>query len=426
MKSHYVLLFACAGMIFGHSAQALNDQAYLYVASEQGGYGVITADPALPALAYQAAEYGVETILEHPPLPESVLAILLYPNGKEVVIEQGKQAVQYEGANRLQQSDSFQPIADTCDSDLLESAFPYVISGEDLPYQVTFDTTQASDSGDFRGSAADNISRPGGHDGFWRFTPDQTGKYIFRNFATKGESTPIPDHDFDRGFGSIGVWSGECGNLAEMAINNSITGDSVVSVLLEAGVTYTVVWEDFFVGSVENSVRLTIEFAGEPVGNTLTESISLVDEGWNFEVTGNTLPNENLEDSTCVEAEEGTGHGAGTGELTGTDIWYRLPAATPGSEYTLNVLPTSEDSTLIDTALTLHAYNLSTHQVSEIACNDDISEENRLSSITFTAEEGRIYYVMVETVPAFDQGAFGPFVLQGLADTTAIHEWQNH
>lgn len=426
MKFRKTLSIAVAVLCCTAMAQAKSLQTYLYTPVDPDGFTVVTHDDQLPILQYLDYQYGIADVTEHPALPEGVLAEVTYANGNTTVIEGGGQA---SSAYTPAQDGSFPPVANTCSADALSTGSPYVITSDDLPYQQTFDTTGATDSGDFRGTAADNISRPGGHDGFWLFTPDESGTYLFSNFATKGDAAPIPDHDFERGFGGIGVWSGECGSLTEVGTANSIIGDSILPVVLEAGTTYTVIWEDYFVGSTENSVRLSVEFVGGPEGNTLSESISLVDEGWNFEITGDTTANENLEDSSCVEpAEGGPGHGPGTGELTGSEIWYRLPAATPGTEYTINVLPPSEDSTLVDTALVLHAYNRTTHQVAEVHCNDDVSEENRLSSITFTAEPNLIYYVMVETVAAFDQREFAQFMLQGLttSQTSSVQSWKHY
>jgi len=422
MKVRKTLIIASAVLSCAAFAHAKSVETYLYTPVDPSGFTVVTHDDELPILQYMDLHYGIAEISEHPALSEGVLAEVTYANGNTTVIDGSVQGSSTYGPA---QTGSFPPIANTCSADELSAGSPYVITSDDLPYQQTFDTTGATDSGDFRGTAADSISRPGGHDGFWRFTPAESGTYVFSNFATKGDAAPIPDHDFERGFGGIGVWSGECGSLVEVGTANSIIGDSILPVTLEAGTTYTVVWEDYFIGSTENSVRLTVEYLGGPEGNTLNESISLVDTGWNFEVSGDTTPYQNLTDSSCIEPPEGgPGHGPGSGELTGSEIWYRLPAATPGTEYTINVLSPSEDSTLVDTALVLHAYNVTTHQVAEVHCNNDISEENRLSSITFTAEQNLIYYVMVETVPAFDQRSFGQFMLQGLAQTSSVKTWK--
>ncbi len=421
-----LVVFCISALIFGAvMVHAKSQPTYKYSPVDPSGFCVITSADDLPILDYLFEQYGVESVEEHPALLENVLAKVIYPSGETVFINNGSSK---QGSIKLLQEDTYPPIANTCDGDEITSGFPYVITGADLPYQQTFDTTMATDTGDFRGSAADAISRPGGHDGYWLFTPGESGTYIFTNFATKGDFAPIPDHDFERGFGGIGVWSGNCGEEpTEIGTANSIIGDSILPVSLEAETTYLIVWEDFFVGSTENSVRLRIEFVGSPQGNTLNDSISLVDEGWNFEIVGDTTVNENLEDSSCVKpADEGTGHGPGVGDLTGSEIWYRLPAVTPGAEYTLNVLPSKEESPLVDTALVLHAYNVTTHQVAEMSCSNDISEENRLSSITFTAEKNLIYYVMVETVPSFDQPSFGRFLLQGLAQTSSVKNWTHY
>lgn len=425
MKKTIVALAVFAGMGLSAPAMAAS-QAYTYYPVDPSGFVVTTSDDQLPALEYLEYYYGIGLVETHPGLAPGVLAELVYGNGNVIEIDGAAQGG-FHSLVRPQQAGNYPPIANSCEADELSSGFPYVITGADLPYQQTFDTTQATDSGDFRGSAADMISRPGGHDGVWLFTPDESGTYVFSNFATKGDFAPIPDHDFERGFGGIGVWSGSCGELTELGTANSIIGDSVLPVFLEAGTTYTVIWEDFFVGSVENSVRLSIEFAGGPEGNSLTEAISLVEEGWNFEYQGSTTANENLIDSSCVEDEtvDGGGHGGGE-SLTGAEVWYRLPATTPGVEYTVSVGSASEDAPIVDSALVLHAYNLSTHQVAEVACSDDISEDNRLSELTFTAEAMRIYYVMVETVPAFDQPAFGEFMLIGTTQTSSVDGWQQY
>ncbi len=413
-----ILVFAVSGV----NAKSIN--TYQYVPADPAGFSVVTATDDLPLLDYLAANFGVSLIVEHEPLEAGILAMIINANGSVRMIHGASSG--NTNASVLQEP-AFLLIANTCDADEIAKGFPYAITSADLPYQETFDTSQAVDTGDFRGSAADVISRPGGHDGFWRFTPDVSGTYVFSNFATKGDSAPIPDHDFERGFGSIGVWSGDCGSLTEVGVTNSITGDSILPVSLEAGVTYVVVWEDFFIGSTENSVRLSIEFFGEPVGNTLNDAISLVEEIWNFEVIGDTIANQDLVESSCVEPPVvGEGHGSGITGITGSEIWYRLPSVEVDNQYTINILPASEDAPLVDSALVLHAYNFTTHQVAEMDCSNDINADERLSSITFTAEPNLIYYVMVETVTGFDQPAFGQFVLQGLGQTSSVENWRHY
>lgn len=403
--------------------------AYKYSSLNPAEHMVVTTDPDLPLLKYMEARYGVAGVPVTSTLPAGVLATYTRPNGQITTIDSRiSNPVSQSGSSVwIAQDDAFPLSANTCD-EVAGAGFPFEISGSDLPYTQTFDTTQASDSGDYRGSAADFISSAGGNDGYWTFTPDESGTYIFTNSATKGDGAPIPDHDFERGFGGIGVWSGNCADgLTEVGTANSLVGDSQIPVALEAGVTYTVIWEDYFIGSIENSVTISIELIGAPVGNGIGDAVDLSEIGWNFSVVGDTTANADLDNAPCVEPpEDSTGHGTGSAGYTGAELWYQLPSVTVGSQYTIAVL-SDEETTFVDSILTLHAYNFTTHQVSQIDCNNDISEENRLSSLTFTAEPNLIYYAMIESYPAFDQPAFGTFILEGSAQTTShVEHWETY
>lgn len=398
--------------------EAKENKTFIFTPQNPSGFTVITNDLDLPVLAYQKQKYGTGQTLEHAPLPDGIQAEIVYPNVTKIQI---KNQTVSAGRIHTNQAESLPPVADRYNDVALSSGFPFMITEADLPYQESFDTTQSTDDGDFRGSAADSISRPGGHDGFWLFTPENTGTYLFTMSATKGDSTPIPGHDFERGFAGIGVWqdNGE-GQFTEVGTANSVIGDSILPATLNAGKTYSIIWEDYFVGSTENSVTLSIEYLGEPAGNTIEKAVSLFDLTWNFEVTVDTTANQNLEDSFCVEPQDaGVGHGSGSGGLTGAEVWYRLPAVEAGNQYSLNILPDNSGEPVIDTAMTLHAYDTQVHQIAPVECSDNIDPENRLSSITFTAEENRLYYLMVETVPAFDQRSFDQFVLQGIKQSTS-------
>lgn len=420
------VLAICLFSAISHAGESA-DQWYRYTPNLPDGYSISTNDSDLPALLFLQERYGIGEVVPCSPLPEGILAQIIYPDGHTRTISNRQQRSAKTRTTSPSQVASFPLIADDCLS-LDGQVFPFVFGGENLPYQESFDTSAAVDSGDYRGSAADSISRPGGHDGFWSFTPSQAGTYLFSLAATKGASTPIPDHEFDRGFGGIGVWQGICGQtLTEIGTTSSILGDSVLPVYLDAETSYFVIWEDFYVGSTENSVTLSVQYLGEPVGNSINDAVSLAGMSWPFSVDGDTTANQNLSDNECLEdPDEGTGHGAGTNALTGAEIWYRLPATAAGIEYTLEILPGTGAFPVVDSLISLHAYNLSTHQVSHIDCNDDINEENRLSSLTFTAEASRIYYVTIETKPAYDQPGFGQFLLQGHAATAGVDDWMHY
>jgi hypothetical protein len=394
---------------------------YRYTSLNPAGHTIVTRDAELPLLRYMENRFGIAEVEKTFALPDGVLATYRNPSGKTITINQPAK----QSGVHMAQNGSFPVTANTCDDALLATGLPYAITSADLPYSQTFDTTLATDSGDYRGSSADNISSAGGNDGYWTFTPDESGTYVFTNSATKGAGAPIPDHDFERGFGGIGVWTGNCTDgFTEIGTANSLVGDSKIPVALEAGVTYTVIWEDFFIGSLENSVTLSIAFVGGPVGNDIGDAVDLSDLGWNFSVVGDTTANADLDNAPCVEApDDGDGHGTSGSGYTGAELWYQLPYVAVGNTYTITV-SSDEETTFADSVITLHAYNFTTHQVSQLDCNDDIAEDNRFSSITFTAEPNLIYYAMIESFVAFDQPSFGTFIFEGTAQATSVQHWE--
>lgn len=425
MRRTLLALAMTAAAWFGAAAEGWTGETLWYSPPAGGGYSVVTAYPGLPLLLYLEDRFGIADIRPAEPLPDGVVAKIVYANGGVMEIGGTPPA----GGFRLRpsQEEIHEPVADDCET--AREGGVYAITAADLPYTGTFDVSAAADSGDFRGSAADSISRPGGHDGFWTFAPDAAGAYRFSLSALKASSSPIPGHDFEleRGFGGIGVWEGECGSLSETGTANSIVGDSVLVAHLEAGTVYTVVWEDFFVGSTESRVTLSIESLGEPEGDEITSAVNLSDLGWGFEIEADTAANRNLADGDCIETEDGDGHGAGTGDVSGNDAWFRLPAAEPGAEYTVTAAPADGPNPVADTVISLHAYNLATHEVSPVSCVDDTDDGDRMAPLTFTAEAGRIYYVMVETKPGFDQLPFGQFALKGIAGPVAgVGGWTLH
>ncbi|MBI1389040.1 MAG: hypothetical protein GC154_11385 [bacterium] len=396
---------------------------HLYTSLNPNGFSVITADQELPILLYLQSEYGLIDAGVCDPPPRGILAQVIYANGRVIDIPQAS-----AGTSTLAsplQDEAYPAGLDAC-GDLNGAAFPYAIVSADLPYSQTFDVTASTDSGDYRGGAADSISRPGGHDGFWTFTPGASGAYLITLGATRGESAPIPGHELpERGFGGVGVWTGECGSLTELKTATSIIGDSQIAAQLEAGVTYTVIWEDYYVGSTENSVTLSIEALGEASANDIMDAIDLNEIGWGFHASGDTTANADLEISGCIEPVEGEGHGSGGNALSGADIWYRLPSTQAGEQYVIEITPGDGPNPVIDTVISLHAYNLNTHQVSEVTCVDDTDEGERLAPLSFTAEAGLIYYVMIETKPAYDQLPFGQFTLSGrlASETSSAANW---
>ncbi len=439
------LLF-CAGVgvsiLTALSAQSMPENAscFTYLPDASGGFSLTTADSSLDLLAWMEAQYGIADVQPAESLPEGVQALVRFADGTVTTIrkvqrsrtgeDSGVQALSSSisdvAGGSVHQLQGLPSIADDCEEITLSDGFPYHISGSDLPYTESFDISAATDDGDFRGTSADEISAPGGKDGFWFFTPDQTGKYLFTLLITR-PGPGIPGHDLNRGNGGIGVWQGDCDStLTEVGTNNNIFGDAFLVVSLEAGQTYTVIWEDHYIGTQnENTAQLHIEYVGVPEANENMAAINLNDLSWEgLAVEVNTLANDDLVDGDCApEAVNPETGDHGFTPTAGAEKWYRLPATAPGSTYTVRTSP-SDDELIQDTVLSLYGYNLTTHEFLPIDCNDDESEEVHFSRITFTAEAMRIYYVMVEAVGSDGVNA-GRFMLEGAVegDPTSVHDW---
>lgn len=308
---------------------------------------------------------------------------------------------------------------DDCSAASAASGLPTVIAGTDLPYDQIVDSSSATDTGDFRGTSADGISSDGGRDLFWRFEPTQSGIYSFT--VTAGSSA------------GIGVWEGSCGALTEVgtAFNLMGAGTSALSATVSSGSVYYIVWEDFFPGSLEDSVRLQVDGPFNPEGETAATAIDLSAESWAegfayaADNTGNgnalTFPDEDCDPELSV----GGGHGGG-GE-DGNDVWFKLPPVSDQYPCMLEGLA----GTMTNSLFVLYSHALDGEDVGDLvieACHDDKNNSGGheandfMSLIAFTGDRTRQYYLFVESYSLSAGGGNGSFVLEGTASGAEVVE----
>ena len=221
------------------------------------------------------------------------------------------------------------------------------------------------------------------------------------------------------------MWQGDCDStLTEVGTNNNIFGDAFLVVSLEAGQTYTVIWEDHYIGTQnENTAQLHIEYVGVPEANENMAAINLNDLSWEgLAVEVNTLANDDLVDGDCApEAVNPETGDHGFTPTAGAEKWYRLPATAPGSTYTVRTSP-SDDELIQDTVLSLYGYNLTTHEFLPIDCNDDESEE---ALFQITLLQKRCGFTTSWLRQGSDGVNAGRFMLEGAVegDPTSVHDW---
>ena len=300
------------------------------------------------------------------------------------------------------------PMADDCTAADVAPGWPTRLTGDDLPFRGLFDSSGATDNGDYRGSAADGFSTTGGRDGFWRFIPNETGVY---NIAVRAGTSA-----------GIGVWQGECGALTEVATAFNLFGDglSSLAVELQAGTPYFLVWEDHFPGSIEREVELAVTGPIVPRGETPETAIDLTHLRWElgFRVEADNSANANILHfpSDCAPEGAGGGEGHGAGGEDGADIWFRLPRVRDGQVYRLEGLP----GTMTNSVFVLYSHGVGEtveNLIIEI-CNDDKAntgdhgDNDFMSVIEFIGDATRTYYLFVESTNLNGNGD-GTFELVG-------------